>query len=124
MAGLYCRGEQSDTVTELELTDHIISQGGALIRAIEALETIEPSGWFERAVASGPDAKLVCVAEQVTIDQSESLVRLVLSHCETKENLGRKGKSSLLKSIAAPAAFLQDPAIGFRSCTQLRARLG
>ena len=31
-----------------ELTDDVIEQGCALVRAIEALSTIEPSGWFER----------------------------------------------------------------------------
>jgi len=34
-----------------ELTDRIIAQGRALVRAIEALSTIEPSGPFERATA-------------------------------------------------------------------------
>ena len=29
-------------------TDRIIAQGKALVRAIEALSTIEPSGWFGR----------------------------------------------------------------------------
>jgi hypothetical protein len=29
-------------------TQRIIAQGKALVRAIEALGTIEPSGWFER----------------------------------------------------------------------------
>jgi hypothetical protein len=29
-------------------TDRIMHQGKALVRAIEALGTIEPSGWFER----------------------------------------------------------------------------
>ena len=33
------------------LTDHIIAQGRALVRAIEALATIEPTGPFERAIA-------------------------------------------------------------------------
>jgi hypothetical protein len=31
------------------LTDHIIAQGRALVRAIEALGTIEQTGWLERA---------------------------------------------------------------------------
>jgi hypothetical protein len=34
-----------------DLTDCLISQGLALVRAIEALGTIEPSGPFERALA-------------------------------------------------------------------------
>ena len=35
-----------------ELTDRILRQGKALVRAIEALGTIEPSGPFERTLAS------------------------------------------------------------------------
>ena len=34
-------------MTDLELTDHIIRQGRALVRAIEAMETITPTGRFE-----------------------------------------------------------------------------
>ena len=34
-----------------DLTGRIIAQGKALVRAIEALGTIEPSGPFERAIA-------------------------------------------------------------------------
>jgi hypothetical protein len=34
-----------------ERTDHIIQQGRALVRAIEALGTIESSGPFERLIA-------------------------------------------------------------------------
>jgi hypothetical protein len=39
------------TEPNLELTDRVLAQGKALARAIAALETIEPSGWFERAIA-------------------------------------------------------------------------
>ena len=39
-------------MTDPELTYHIIAQGQALVRAIEALGTIEPSSPFERAMAS------------------------------------------------------------------------
>ena len=41
----------SDTATVLERTDYMITQGRALVRAIEALETIEPSDESERASA-------------------------------------------------------------------------
>ena len=34
-----------------DLTNRIIAQGRALVRAIEALSTIQPSGPFERALA-------------------------------------------------------------------------
>lgn len=45
------KGVPSDTGTNLEDTDHIITQGRALVRAIEALETIEPSNDAERGSA-------------------------------------------------------------------------
>ena len=38
-------------MSDPELTDRIIAQGRALVRAIEALGTIEPTGPFERALA-------------------------------------------------------------------------
>ena len=38
-------------MANLGLNDQIISQGHALARAIQALETIEPSAGFERAIA-------------------------------------------------------------------------
>jgi hypothetical protein len=38
-------------MNEPALTDRIIAQGHALVRAIEALGTIEPSGPTERALA-------------------------------------------------------------------------
>ncbi len=38
-------------MTNPELTDRIIRQGRALVRAIEALSTIEPTGPIEQALA-------------------------------------------------------------------------
>jgi hypothetical protein len=35
-------------MTRLEFTDQILAQGKALVRAIEALDTIEPTGPIER----------------------------------------------------------------------------
>lgn len=34
----------------MDRTERILEQGKALVRAIEALETIEPTGPFERAI--------------------------------------------------------------------------
>jgi len=38
-------------VTNPDQTDHLIAQGRAVVRAIEALGTIEPTGPFEWALA-------------------------------------------------------------------------
>jgi hypothetical protein len=43
--------EKRRRMTEPTLTDRILRQGKALVPAIEALATIEPSGPFERALA-------------------------------------------------------------------------
>jgi len=45
------------TMTHLDLTDGILRQGKALVRAIEALGTIDPSGPVERAAAGGVQAQ-------------------------------------------------------------------
>jgi len=39
-------------MTHLAPTDHLISQGRALVRAIEALGTIEPTGPLERGLGN------------------------------------------------------------------------
>lgn len=38
-------------MTDPKLTDHIIAQGRAFVRAIESLGTIEPTGPIEQALA-------------------------------------------------------------------------
>jgi hypothetical protein len=51
-------------VTISDPTDRIIAQGKALVRAIEALGTVEPTGPFERALARlliWPPTSAVCV---------------------------------------------------------------
>lgn len=37
-------------MVDTDLVDRVIRQGRALVRAIEGLSEIEPSGWFERAL--------------------------------------------------------------------------
>lgn len=39
------------TATDAEVTGRVIAQDRALVRAIEALGTIDPTGPFERAIA-------------------------------------------------------------------------
>lgn len=46
-----CWRMQKDRTLDPALTDRIMAQGKALVRAIEALVTIQPSGPFERALA-------------------------------------------------------------------------
>lgn len=64
----------------------------------------------ERTIATDPEAVWVFVSDQLNTHQSESLVRLVAQHCAISDDLGVKGESGILHTMATRAAFLSDPA--------------
>lgn len=64
---------------------------------------------IERTIATDPEAVWVFVTDQLNTHQSESLVRLVAQHCAISDDLGLKGESGILHTMATRAAFLSDP---------------
>ncbi len=64
---------------------------------------------IQQTIASDPQGQWIFIVDQLNTHQSESLVRWVATACQLDLDLGIKGESGILQSMATRAAFLQDP---------------
>ena len=64
---------------------------------------------IKAVIATAPKDEWIFIADQLNTHKSETLVRLVASHCGLNLELGEKGKSGILASMESRAAFLTDP---------------
>jgi len=62
-----------------------------------------------QTIDTDPEAVWVFVSDQLNTHQSASLVRLVAERCGLDVELGVKGETGILQSLASRAAFLSDP---------------
>lgn len=62
-----------------------------------------------QTIDSDPAAVWVFITDQLNTHQSEALVRLVAERCGLDDDLGVKGQSGVLHTMASRAAFLSDP---------------
>ena len=74
---------------------------------------------IQHSVDQSPTSKIIFVADQLNTHKSESLVRLIIKECDlniTKETMGVKGDSGILKSQITRMNFLQNPEHRIRFC--------
>lgn len=64
---------------------------------------------IEATIDTDPDAGWVFVVDQLDTHKSETLVRLVARRCGLDVDLGRKGKSGILRRKRSRQEFLSDP---------------
>jgi len=61
-----------------------------------------------QTIALDPEGNWVFIVDQLNMHQSAALVRLVAHACGLTEELGVKGESGILRSMATRAAFSSD----------------
>jgi transposase len=86
-----------------------VATGRVIAPTVQPKRTEEDfAAHIARTVATDPESGWIFVADNLTTHCSESLVRYVAEVCATPTELGRKGRSGVMKSVATRKAFLTD----------------
>ena len=96
--------------TSCVIANFFVATGQVLLSTISPTRTeADFAAHVARTISSDPEASWVFIVDQLNTHQSASLVELVAQHCGLSLDLGKKGKSGHLKSIASRKSFLSDP---------------
>jgi hypothetical protein len=86
-----------------------VSTGEVIAPTVQLTRTeADFAAHIQQTVATDPEAGWIFVADNLTIHCSETLVRYVATMCGIEDDLGKKGKNGVLKSVATRKKFLTD----------------
>lgn len=86
-----------------------VSTGEVIAPTVQPTRTeADFAAHIQQTVATDAEAGWIFVADNLTIHCSETLVRDVATLCGIEDDLGKKGKSGVLKSVATRKKFLTD----------------
>jgi len=95
--------------TQCLLGNFEVSTGQVIAPTVQPTRTeADFAAHIRQTVATDPEAGWVFVADNLTIHCSETLVRYVAALCAIEDDLGKKGKSGVLKSVTTRKKFLTD----------------
>jgi hypothetical protein len=87
-----------------------IAQGGIGLASLGPTRTeFDFANHIANTIEQAPQDAWIFIVDQLNTHQSASLVRLVAACCQFNTDLGIKGKSGILQSMASRSAFLSDP---------------
>tara|TARA_Y100000310_G_scaffold263101_1_gene273094 strand:+ start:127 stop:882 length:756 start_codon:yes stop_codon:yes gene_type:complete len=87
-----------------------VAQGRIIAPTIGPTRTeVDFAAHLRQTIATEPEAQWIFVMDQLNTHKSEALVRLVAELCGIKDDLGKKGKTGVLKTMGSRATFLKDP---------------
>jgi transposase len=96
--------------TQCLIANWDVAQGRVVAPSVGATRTeADFAAHIRQTIDTDPQAPWVFITDQLNTHQSETLVRLVAERCGLAEDLGVKGQSGLLESMATRAAFLSQP---------------
>ncbi len=95
--------------TQALIANFEVATGQVICPSIGDTRTEEDFAAHIRAtIETDPQGEWIFICDQLNTHQSESLVQIVAQACGIEQELGKKGKSGILPSMASRAAFLQD----------------